>query len=189
MVHGIKAGLLAAALLLSAAAPSFASTVDFTGASNQGGGSYSEDGLIFDDIRIVSGNCDAASDKPCGALNDNETSVLTQVGGGTFSLSSFWYQLLGNGNPNTLTVMSNLGGLLTFASDVVGFNDGGHVVDLTGLALFQNVTSLTFSTIGGGNVRLDDLVSPSAVPLPAGGLLLLGGLGALTALRRRKLVK
>ena len=186
MKHVVKAALLAATMVLSGAATSFAATVDFTGAGNQGGGSYTEDGLIFDNIRIVSGNCDSVSGRPCGALNNNETSTLTQVGGGTFSLSSFWYQLLGKGNPNTLTVTSDLGGLLTLAANVVGFSDGGHVVDLTGLALFQNVTSLTFSKTGGGNVRIDDLVSPSAVPLPAGGLLLLGGLGALAAFRRRK---
>lgn len=190
MKHVVKSGLLSAALVMAGAAASFAATVDFTGAGAQGGGSYTEDGLVFDDIRIVNGNCDSASGRPCGALNDNETSTLTQVGGGTFTLSSFWYQLLGNGNPNTLTVMSDLGGLLTFASDVVGHNDDGHTVDLTGLALFQNISSLTFSTTDGGNVRIDDLVlagtGPSEVPLPAGGLLLLGGLGALAAFRPRK---
>ncbi|MBC7479379.1 MAG: VPLPA-CTERM sorting domain-containing protein [Pseudorhodobacter sp.] len=190
MKHVVKSALLSAALVMAGAAASFAATVDFTGAGEQGGGSYTEDGLVFDDIRIVNGNCDSASGRPCGALNDNETSTLTQVGGGTFTLSSFWYQLLGNGNPNTLTVMSDLGGLLTFASDVVGHNDDGHTVDLTGLALFQNISSLTFSTTDGGNVRIDDLVlagtGPSEVPLPAGGLLLLGGLGALAAFRRRK---
>ncbi len=189
MKHLMNASLFAAALVLSGGATtSFASTVDFTGAQAQGGGSYTEDGLVFDDIRIVNGNCDAASGKPCGALNDNETSILTLVGGGIFSLSSFWYQLLGNGNPNMLSVTTDLGGILTFASNVDGNNDGGHVVDLTGLALFQNITSLTFSTVGGGNVRLDDLGGPSAVPVPAGGLLLVAGLGALAALRRRKQV-
>ena len=34
------------------------------------------------------------------------------------------------------------------------------------------------------NVNLD--ISPSAVPVPAAGLMLLAGLGALTALRRKR---
>ena len=189
MKNFLQAGIFAAALALSAGAfvtTSMAATVDFTGAGAQGGGAYSEDGLLFDDIRIVNGNCDALSGKACGALNDNETSILTKVGGGTFSLTSFWYQLLGKGTPNTLLVTTNLGGLLTFVASVVGNNDGGHYVDVSALFAFQNITSLTFSTAGGGNVRIDDIGMPAAVPLPAGGFLLIGGLGALAALRRRK---
>ena len=50
---------------------------------------------------------------------------------------------------------------------------------------FANVSSVTFSTGGGGNVRIDDL-SAAPVPLPAAGWLLLGGLGAIGALRRRR---
>ena len=59
--------------------PAFAATLDFNGA--QGGGSYVEDGLQFDDIRIQNGNCDADSGAPCGALNKNEDSTLTKTGG------------------------------------------------------------------------------------------------------------
>lgn len=173
-----------------------AATVDFTNAQPQGGGAYSEDGLSFNNIRIVNGNCNASSGAGCGAFNDNEFSVLTKVGGGEFTITSFWYQLLGRGVggrfpvTNTFTVSSNLGGVLSFAANIVGHNDGGHVVDLSFLTLFQNVTSLTFRTYRGGNVRLDDLAmaEPSPVPLPAAGLMLLAGLGGLASLRKRKAV-
>ena len=49
-------------------------------------------------------------------------------------------------------------------------------------------SSLFFENAGGDNqgVLLDN-VALSAVPLPAGGLLLIGGLAALAGLRRRKL--
>lgn len=188
---------LAMSTSLLAAYGTSAATVDFTDAQPQGGGAYSEDGLAFNNIRIVNGNCDAISGKGCGAFNNNETSVLTKVGGGEFSLTSFWYQLLGRGTgggkkfvSNTFTVTSNTGGVLSFMADLVGHNDGGHVVDLTLLALFQNVTSLTFSSSSGGNVRLDDLAiyspPPAPVPVPAAGLMLLAGIGGLAALRRRK---
>ena len=188
-----------AALALStagfAATGAMSATIDFTTLNSQGGGYYTEDGLQFDDIRIVAGNCDSLSGPRCGAYNDNETSVLTKVGGGTFSLTSFWYELLGRGRggrnnfvTNTFYVASNLGGFLSFAANVVGHNDNGQVVDLSTLALFQNVTSLTFSTNGGGNVRLDDLAvaGPSPVPVPAAGLMLLAGIAGLASLRKRK---
>lgn len=174
-----------------------AATVDFTGAQPQGSGLYSEDGLSFNSIRIVNGNCNALSGKGCGAFNKNEKSVLTKVGGGTFSLTSFWYELLGLGGggkkdfvSNTFTVKSDNGGVLNFMAGLVGHNNGGHRVDLTALALFQNVSSLTFSTNGGGNVRLDDLAisEPSPVPVPAAGLMLLAGIGGLASLRKRKTV-
>lgn len=49
-------------------------------------------------------------------------------------------------------------------------------------------SSLFFENLGGDNrgVVIDDIVL-SAVPLPAGGLLLIGGIAALAGLRRRKL--
>ena len=190
MGHGF--GLLIAGVAVAAsvgfATVGNATTVDFTGASNQGGGVYAEDGLTFDDIRIVSGNCDASSGKRCGAFNDNETSILTKVGGGTFTLASFWFELLGNGTGNTFFVATNLGGWLSFPVSIFDHNDGGQVVDLTLLALFQDVTWIEFYTEKGGNVRLDDLAlkAVAPVPLPAAGLLLAGGLGAMGMLRRRR---
>ena len=66
---------------------------------------------------------------------------------------------------------------------------------LSGLTVGQNTFEVTFSPAGdAGNQgtrdeswALNDL-NISAVPLPAGGLLLLGALGGLAALRRRKSV-
>ena len=154
-------------------------TLDFTDAGAQGGGTYAEDGLIFGtDVRIVDGNCTSSSGPECGALNRNETTTLTSITAELFSLDSIWFKALGANS--VLTITTNLGGLL-----VLGMSLSDTVIDLTSLFGFSDVTSITFTSTG-GNVRFDDLGIPSAVPLPAAGLLLLGALGGLTVMRKRK---
>lgn len=66
----------------------------------------------------------------------------------------------------------------------IAFND-----DVSGVFTFTTTTSgqLSFQNDGGNNVgAVLSSVTLSAVPLPAGGLLLLGALGGFAALRRRK---
>src|SRR5262245_54981110 len=86
--------------LISVSSPSKAMTIGFDGPDVT---PYVESGFTIDVARIVNGNCLVA---PCMALNDNESSTLSQVGGGAFTLESFWFQLLGEGTPNALTVTS-----------------------------------------------------------------------------------
>ena len=53
---------------------------------------------------------------------------------------------------------------------------------------FADVSSVLFTTGGGGNVRIDNLSAtptPAPVPLPAAAWLLLAGIGTLAAVRRR----
>lgn len=182
MIKLLKSGVLGLALSVAMIGTvGHAATLTFDSANVD---PYIEDGFAIDVARIVNGNCDAASGRPCMALNNNDVSVLTLVGGGTFSLGSFWFQFLGRGAVNTLTVVSDLGGVLFLGVNTFGRNDGGQYLDLSGLTLFQNVTSVTFSSSLGGNVRIDDIVA--AIPVPAAGLLLFGALGGLAALRRRR---
>ena len=173
-IFSLSAMALAAMMATSATA----ATIDFTDAGAQGGGSYIEDGLVFDDVRIVNGNCASTSGPECGAENVNETSTLTSVTAELFSLESIWYSVQGKGT--VLTIATNLGGFIELGAAL-----SGTVIDLTSLFGFTDVTWITFTGTN-GNVRFDDLVLASPVPLPAAGLLLLGALGGLTVMRKRK---
>ena len=105
---------------------------------------------------------------------------------GLFTLTGLNFNLLGKGTDNTLTVTGSNGTVRSFAASAFAHNDYHSVLFTTE---FQDVSSVTFSTGGGGNVRIDELTAtptPAPVPLPAAGLLLIGGLGALGAVSHRK---
>lgn len=147
----------------------------------------------IDDARIVNGTCGV--DKPCLALNKLETSILTRVDGGVFTLSSIWFYLAGVASEtaglNDLVVTSTGPAASIRLGQAPA--DGGYahnteyVVDFGDL--FKDVTSIIFSSyLGQGNVRIDDLVvsSPAPVPLPAAGGLLLAAMAGIGMLRRRR---
>jgi hypothetical protein len=73
---------------------------------------------------------------------------------------------------------------------VPGFNPFLYLAEFDGMADFNNIATLSFSidTIGGvGSVDGSlNSISIAAVPLPAAGLLILGGFGMLAALRRKR---
>jgi hypothetical protein len=67
--------------------------------------------------------------------------------------------------------------------DTIICKNYGYVISLNDLGL--DIFKAVWSAAGDANARLDDLVV-SEVPLPAAGWLLLGGLGGLAAMRRRR---
>jgi hypothetical protein len=176
--------------------PSMAVTLTMGG----GGTPYTEGGFQIDPIKTDNGNCDGVSGKPCMALNTNDSSTLTKVGGGTFTLTSFGFELLGS--PAQLTVQEFLSGPTPINTFVYTQDDSKncstycknvwYVITLAA----ANVTSVIFSDTGTGNIRVDDIVvgnalgegDPLATPLPAALPLFAGGLGALGLIgsRRRK---
>lgn len=142
--------------------------------------------LVPDSPGIVGGNC-ADDEAPCLGVNSNGEAVLSIAAPETFSLASFWFQLLGNDDDLTVTTDK---GSLTLAENDYGFNNGGQVIDLSTNAIFTDIAYVSFLT-NEGNARIDDITVSyddppiGAVPLPAAGWLLIAGLGGLAAMRRR----
>lgn len=185
-VMKIGAAAIAVAMTMTAGAASAVTTIGF-GTNAGSGASYSEGGFTFEPFRIVNGNC---FDGSCLALNDNETTTMS-LGGDVFSLSSLGFSLLGGGTPNTLTVTGSNAMSVSFAVGDYGHNNGYHFIDFLADAgftgLFDDVTSITFATDGGGNIRLDDIgAAVSTVPLPAALPLLLAAIGGLAFVGRRR---
>ncbi len=190
MSRFFRTKLAAAAVAASAvmAMGASAATIDFTGAPNGDQTNYEEDGYVFDEVRIVGGPC-ASTD--CGAENDGEISTLTQIGGGSFSATSIWFYINGAGTDNVFTLTTDLG-VKHFTQDDYAKNTG-HVLNL-GLYpdIFSGIEFLEISSLGQGNIRFDDIEvsdpdsGPKPVPLPATGLMLLGGLALMGAARQRR---
>ncbi len=166
-----------------ATSPASAATlIDFSG--DKKADPYVQDEFSFAPARIVNGPCLSGG---CLALNDNETTSLSFLGtSGLFTLSGLSFNLLGKGTGNALTVTGSNGTSLSYG--IGDFAKNTYHTLVFGDA-FANVSSILFSTGGGGNVRIDDLTaapSPAPVPLPAAAWLLVGGIGALAAVRRRR---
>jgi hypothetical protein len=155
--------------------------IDFDDANN-GANSYSSGGFDFAPTNFTSGNCaPAASGNGSCFLEDSAgATVMTRTGGGVFTLNSFWFQLLGNGNPTILRIENNTNQVLDFtvgltAPDVTLFSDDSdvlgnlasnteYVATLTTMA-FMDITSVSFDQIGGGssgNFRVDCIVATYA---------------------------
>lgn len=189
----IKLGAWVAAALLGATlcgGAAGAATIGFDDAKPGFEGVYSEAAYAFDPVRIVNGGCLSG---PCLALNDREAVTVARADGGLFDARSITFSLIGKGEKkaggNALVLTTDAGVSLSLSSGDFRRN-AFHTVTLDP-ALFSGLRSLVFASSGGGNVRIDGFDAGAAaplgaVPLPAGGWLLLAGLGALGAVRRRR---
>jgi hypothetical protein len=185
-----QTALLALGLVL-ASQPSMAVTISFEGPDVE---PYVEGDFKIVDARIVDGNCASGN---CLALNSNETSRLSKVDGGTFTLTSFsfWFEFLGNHGILTVTpfVGSSAGSPLTLTEADFPHNHGQTSAP-TG---FTNITSILFDGGSVGNIRIDDInvtsndnAPPPGTPLPGAvwllGTVLAGGAGMNRWRKRRQ---
>ena len=190
MIKAITTGAFLALALVFNAAQADAATLDFedvTASDTFGGGLFQiSTDHPSNNPSIVNGNCASGSCLSVRANNQGggETVTISRVGGGTFTVNSFWFQLLGNALNNTLRVTSPL---IDYAQTDFPNNNGGQTVSVAGL--FDNVTSISFQNINRGGLRIDDLnvtvpdIAP--VPLPAAGWMLFAAIGGMAFWRRR----
>lgn len=171
--------LSAAAFVLATTLGSLSSTAATIEFDQTNQSPYLEDGYKFDNPTIVSGNCFAA---PCLSLNADNISTMSAQNGSAFSVTSFWFQLLGTTSELTVTAFqdANIVDMIVLTQSDFAHNNGGQFFT----HLFADITSLDFGNAGTGSIRIDNV---SAVPIPAALPLFgsaLAGLGFIA--RRRK---
>lgn len=141
---------------------------------------------------VPDGKC--ASGK-CLKVNSNGGGELTIEAGLEFSISEFWFLLVGNNNFLNVQTSKSAPNVVQLKTPDYKHNQGYVYTPGVSAPLnedaFKNITWISFITDGSNtalvdNIKLtwDDEVAP--VPLPAAGFLMLGGLAALGLARRRK---
>ena len=192
-IRKLKVGFAAVSLglMLFASTPVSAVTISFD-AAHPSDTVVHEDGFTLSPTRIVNGNCNV---KPCLALNKNEFTDLTLDVPGTFTLTDFWFQLLGKANLDTL-IVDFFNGATIFQSvsfSTATLNHNQAYLFSTFYTPVSNITKIHFGRTGGGNVRIDDIKltvrtngDPSPVPVPAALPMMVGGVGMFGWLSRRR---
>jgi hypothetical protein len=180
---GLAALLTAAALAVGAGTASAGTvTIDFgTGGSSSVSGPYVEDGFEIAGSELF---VSSTAGNPVRAIIFDDrltpTLTLTRVGGGAFSLVGFDYSCADLAGCNF-----SVGGTMV-TSGSASFNDFATLSP----SGFTNITSLLFTSNMGihfiDNIVLTYDADVPPIPLPAGLLLLLGGLAGLGLMARRK---
>ena len=196
--------LVISALTLSAVSAQAQSTIDFqdipTGSCAVLGPSVTSGGFTFQGVHDGLYSCLAnlvGNNTSAGLINANSRSVLTmfEQGGAAFSLQSFFaggrFENQGFSLATGIDIVGNVvGGGSVFASVLL---DAGPTYDFVQYLLptsFANLSSVTFTAAGTSipEFIIDDIAVNGVVatPEPATLSLLLLGLPAIAAFRRRQ---
>lgn len=162
------AAVMATGLCASAGASTLSFTFSFT---NLGEGIGTVTGLV-------------------SGLQDNATSLRITSNTAGFGIGEY----IGNPRSNSWTVSS--GSISSFSFFAFGARNTAPDVTVSSISLFM-VDTLFGATLtndpssvrnfGSSKITFTKVVDTAAVPLPAGGMLLIGALAGLAALRRRKI--
>lgn len=186
---------VASVCFIALAGASSAATIDFENDENPDNAVYLQSSFQFTEINGGSISTPSNCGSECLLLqniNSGKVYKLEHISGLAFDLLSFSFNGTDiGGNPanfvpsDALFVSEAQNGGTLFTDTV-----NGNTMTPTGtLSDFLGVTALYFYSAGNGSARVDDLninVSVAAVPLPATGLMMLAGLGAFGAMKRRK---
>ena len=163
-------------------------------------------GFTITGEHVNDGNCPFDT-TDCSLVNDNTTIVISNATS-LFDIFSATFRFQGEGVGNGVLFEGlKLGSVVGSASFKIGassgFGDGSLSIGEVPIAKKINYMALFDSSFAGidtfritsdkvdkksANLRVDSIAGsvPAAVPVPAAGLLLLGALGGLAALRRRR---
>ena len=209
MINKAKLLSVTAAGLFAVATSASASIIDFTDATT--GTSGSVDGVAWwltssgtlNNSQLYDGTAplppaewSLALDRDGYGVGDDEISyidvsewiTITFETAVQVSAVAFLDLFVGNGTQEVAYATDNNGNVTEIDSTFAPFTGGGFAAADTGMFW---LTSLRF-TVGDGNDAFGAAdgalaaINVSAVPVPAAGFMMLGALGGLTAMRRRK---